>query len=102
MAKNSTINLRVDSEVKEEAGEILMSLGLTLSQAFNLLLHQVRLVRGLPFEVRQRTPPESIVFNNSQDLYEKLNVGREQIRQRQVIDANLVMERLGDKYDLQR
>ncbi|MCL2079733.1 MAG: type II toxin-antitoxin system RelB/DinJ family antitoxin [Oscillospiraceae bacterium] len=102
MAKNSTINLRVDSEVKEEAGEILMSLGLTLSQAFNLLLHQVRLVRGLPFEVRQHTPPESIVFNNSQDLYEKLNVGREQIRQRQVIDANLVMERLGEKYDLRR
>ena len=102
MAKNSTINLRVDSEVKEEAGEILMSLGLTLSQAFNLLLHQVRLVRGLPFEIRQHMPPESIVINNSQDLYEKLNVGTEQIKQRQVIDASLVMERLGEKYDLQR
>jgi len=102
MAKNSTINLRVDSEVKKEAGEILMSLGLTLSQAFNLLLHQVRLVQGLPFEVRQHTPSKSIVINNSQDLYEKLNVGAEQIRQRQVIDANLVMERLGDKYDLRR
>ena len=102
MAKNSTINLRVDSAVKEEAGEILMSLGLTLSQAFNLLLHQVRLVRGLPFEIRQHTPPESIVINNEKDLYEKLNVGTEQIKQRQVIDANLVMERLGEKYDLQR
>jgi len=79
-----------------------MSLGLTLSQAFNLLLHQVRLVRGLPFEIRQHTPPESIVINNDQDLYEKLNVGAEQIRQRQVINANLVMERLGEKYDLQR
>ena len=102
MAKNSTINLRVDSEVKEEAGEILMSLGLTPSQAFNLLLYQVRLVRGLPFEIRQHTPPESILINNNQDLYEKPNIGKEQIRQRQVIDANLVMERLGEKYDLQR
>ena len=102
MAKNSTINLRVDSEVKEEAGEILMSLGLTLSQAFNLLLYQVRLVRGLPFEIKQQTPPESILIKNNQDLYEKLNTGKEQIRQRQVIDANLVMERLGEKYDLQR
>jgi len=101
MAKNTTINLRVDSEVKEEAGEILMSLGLTLSQAFNLLLHQVRMVRGLPFEIRQHEPPESIVTSNSQDLYEKLNVGAEQIRQRQVIDANLIMERLGEKYGLQ-
>ena len=58
MSKNTTINLRVDSEVKEQAGEILASLGLTLSEAFNLLLHQVRIVRGLPFEIRQRLPFE--------------------------------------------
>ena len=58
MAKNVTINLRVDGEVKEQAGEILKSLGLTLSEAFNLLLHQVRIVRGLPFEIKQRVPIE--------------------------------------------
>jgi addiction module RelB/DinJ family antitoxin len=58
MAKNTTINLRVDSETKEQAAEILESLGLTLSEAFNLLLHQVRIVRGLPFEIRQRLPYE--------------------------------------------
>ena len=58
MPKNTTINLRVDAEVKEQAGEILASLGLTLSEAFNLLLHQVRIVRGLPFEIKQRLPIE--------------------------------------------
>ena len=58
MAKNTTINLRVDSEVKQQAGEILDSLGLTLSEAFNLMLHQVRVVRGLPFEIKQRLPVE--------------------------------------------
>jgi len=58
MPKNTTINLRVDSEVKEQAGEILASLGLTLSEAFNLLLHQVRIVRGLPFEIKQHIPIE--------------------------------------------
>jgi len=58
MAKNTTVNLRVDSEVKEQAAEILNSLGLSLSEAFNLLLHQVRIVRGLPFEIRQRLPVE--------------------------------------------
>jgi len=58
MAKNTTINLRVDSEVKEQAAEILATLGLTLSEAFNLLLHQVRIVRGLPFEIKQRLPIE--------------------------------------------
>jgi len=58
MAKNTTINLRVDSEIKEQAGAILSSLGLTLSEAFNLMLHQVRIVRGLPFEIKQRLPIE--------------------------------------------
>jgi DNA-damage-inducible protein J len=58
MAKNKTISLRVDSEVKEQAGEILASLGLTLSEAFNLMLYQVCIVRGLPFEVKQRLPIE--------------------------------------------
>ena len=58
MKKNTTINLRVDSEVKEQAGEILASMGLTFSQAFNLMLHQVRMVRGLPFELKQRLPIE--------------------------------------------
>jgi len=58
MTKNTTINLRVNAEVKEQAGEILSSLGLTLSEAFNLLLHQIRIVRGLPFEIKQKLPIE--------------------------------------------
>ena len=51
MAKNATLNLRVDSEVKAQAGEILKSMGLTFSEAFNLMLHQVRIQRALPFDV---------------------------------------------------
>jgi addiction module RelB/DinJ family antitoxin len=58
MPKNTTLNIRVDSAIKDQAGEILSSLGLTLSEAFNLMLHQVRIVRGLPFEVKQRLPIE--------------------------------------------
>jgi len=51
MSKNTTVNLRVDPEVKKQAGEILASLGLTFSDAFNLLLHQVRIQRELPFAI---------------------------------------------------
>ncbi|MCL2096512.1 MAG: type II toxin-antitoxin system RelB/DinJ family antitoxin [Oscillospiraceae bacterium] len=58
MPKNTTVNVRVDSEIKEQAGEILESLGMSLSQAFNLMLYQIKSVRGLPFEVKQRLPIE--------------------------------------------
>lgn len=51
MPKNTTINLRVNSEVKEQVGEILDTMGLTFSDAFNLLLHQIKIHRALPFEV---------------------------------------------------
>jgi addiction module RelB/DinJ family antitoxin len=51
MAKNTTINLRVDSEVKEQAGHVLDRMGLTFSEAFNLLLHQITIQRALPFDV---------------------------------------------------
>jgi DNA-damage-inducible protein J len=51
MTKNSTINLRVNSEVKEQAGIILDAMGLSFSDAFNLMLHQIKIQRSLPFDV---------------------------------------------------
>ena len=51
MTKNTTINLRVNSEVKEQAGMILDAMGLSFSDAFNLMLHQIKIQRSLPFEV---------------------------------------------------
>ena len=76
MAKNSTINLRVDSEVKEQAGKILDAMGLTFSEAFNLMLHQVRIQHALPFEVIAFTnnpKPETLTFiDNIEDGSEQL------------------------------
>ena len=65
MNKNTTINIRVNAEVKEQAGMILDAMGLTFSDAFNLMLHQVRIQRCLPFDVvaYSNTPkPETIAF----------------------------------------
>jgi len=76
MAKNTTINLRVDSKVKEQAGIILDAMGLTFSEAFNLLLHQIRIQHALPFEIvaYSHVPkPETLAFidqieNGSEEL----------------------------------
>ena len=65
MTKNPNINLRVNTEVKEQAGRILDAMGLTFSDAFNLMLHQVRIQRSLPFDVvaYSHTPkPETRAF----------------------------------------
>jgi len=68
MVKNTTINLRINTEVKEQAGKILDAMGLTFSDAFNLMLHQIRIQRCLPFEIvaYSHTPkPETLAFIDS-------------------------------------
>lgn len=74
--KNSTINLRVDSEIKERAGKILAEMGLTFSEAFNLLLHQVDIQRALPFDIvsfSHSPKPETIA------LIERIENGKEEL-----------------------
>ena len=76
MVKNYTINLRVNTEVKEQAGMILDSMGLTFSDALNLMLHQVRIQRCLPFDIvaYSHTPkPETLAF------LERVESGKEEL-----------------------
>ena len=47
-----TTSIKLDPTVKQEAQEIFSQLGLTLREAVNLFLNQVRLNKGLPFEVK--------------------------------------------------
>ena len=76
MVKNATLNLRVNSEVKEQSGKILDAMGLTFSDAFNLMLHQIRIQRRLPFDVvaYSHTPkPETLAF------LERVDSGKEEL-----------------------
>lgn len=51
MTKSQTIQVRVRPEAKSDAESVLSALGMSMSEAINLFLHQVVLKRGLPFEV---------------------------------------------------
>ncbi|MCD8543326.1 MAG: type II toxin-antitoxin system RelB/DinJ family antitoxin [Sulfurospirillum cavolei] len=46
-----TTSIKLDPTVKQEAQEIFATLGLTLGEAVNLFLHQVRLRKGIPFDI---------------------------------------------------
>ena len=52
MARNATIHARVDEQIKSRAEKILRRVGVSTSDAVNLLLHQIVLRDGLPFDVR--------------------------------------------------
>lgn len=101
MTKNETLHIRVNGNVKSNAERTLDMLGISISEAVNMLLHQIPLVGGIPFDVRVPPAPESIIVRSKEDLYEKLSVGMKQIEEGKVIDADIVMAQLRDKYGFQ-
>jgi DNA-damage-inducible protein J len=52
MSKTATIRTRIEPGLKIEVEKILSELGLTVSETVHLLYRQIKLRRGLPFEVR--------------------------------------------------
>jgi len=50
MAENSVVRARIDETTKAEAAAVLAAMGLSLSDAFRLLLKRVAAEKALPFE----------------------------------------------------
>lgn len=50
MTTNTVVRARIDEQIKEEATVVLASMGLTVSDAFRLLLTRVAKEHALPFE----------------------------------------------------
>ncbi|MCX5804280.1 MAG: type II toxin-antitoxin system RelB/DinJ family antitoxin [Proteobacteria bacterium] len=86
MAKTAMIRARTDPELKEDVNTIFRELGLNETQAINLFYNQVRIRRGLPFNVEI---PNKITLNtfkktdqgkdiieckNAKDMFKKLGV----------------------------
>ena len=86
MAKEAMIRARIEPRLKAEVETIFDELGLSITEAITLFYKQVKLNRGLPFEVR--IPNETtlktfqdtdagrrLVRNkNARDMFDKLGV----------------------------
>jgi len=76
VSENTTINLEVNSDIKEQAGDILGTMGLTLNDAFNLMLYQIKIRRCLPFNlVSYSYTPK----NETYELIERIENGEEEL-----------------------
>lgn len=58
-----TTSMKLDPVVKREAQEIFATLGLTLGEAVNLFLNQVRLRRGIPFDIEIPNAESQKIFH---------------------------------------
>ena len=50
MRSNTVVRARIDGQIKEEAAAVLDAMGLTVSEAFRMLLTRIVKERALPFE----------------------------------------------------
>lgn len=48
----SSMSIRLDSEVKEQAQQVFNNLGMDMTTAINIFLRQAIQYQGLPFDVR--------------------------------------------------
>lgn len=84
MSANAVVRARVDERIKNEAAAVLASVGLTVSDAFRLLLTRVAREKALPFEplipseetieaMREARKGGLPAFRNIEDLMTDLN-----------------------------
>lgn len=86
MTTNAVVRARIDDHIKEEASVVLAAMGLTVSDAFRLLLTRVAREKALPFEplIPNKTTIEAMkaarhgeltTVKNTKDLLSSLNEG---------------------------
>ena len=89
MAKTDTIHIRVNEETKNNAEQTLAMLGLTISDAVNIL----------PFPV-QLPAPQGVIINSRADIERKLAEAEQDIAEGNVSAADEAFARLESKYAL--
>jgi DNA-damage-inducible protein J len=61
--KESYVRARVDNRLKRDSELILHELGLTTTDAIRIFLHQIRLHKGLPFDLRLKEDNSDILLS---------------------------------------
>jgi DNA-damage-inducible protein J len=95
MEKTSTLNLRVDPNVKKDAEAVLRRLGIPMSVAIDMYLHQISLTGGIPFSVTLPKAPKSIDADRmtSDEINAKLEEGYADMKEGRVQDAEAVFKK---------
>lgn len=89
MEKSSTLNLRINQEVKRNAVAVLSALGLSMTAAITIYLNQIALRGGIPFEVVLPKGPNKLNTDlmSADEIRSFLDKGLEDIENGKVVPA---------------
>lgn len=101
MAKTANLYARIEPELKEQAEDILNSLGLPPSSAITMFYKQVVLQQGLPFDVKLAyRKPVDINSCSKHELHTELEKGYQSILSGDVKPADEVFGLLHKEFNL--
>ena len=95
----STIQLRVDDDLKTRADELFRDLGTDTTTAIRMFLTQALAVNGFPFEIK-RTSVNPYRALTEQEMMDKLEKSRIHAEKGQVRDAVDISSDMRAKYGL--
>jgi len=90
MKKSTTLNLRVNPIIKQQAEDVLKQLGVPMATAVDMFLRQITLTGGIPFYVSLPKAPAAINADimTVEQLRAELMTGHEDMRQGNTQDAS--------------
>ena len=101
MAKSANLYARIEPEVKEQAEQILSTLGIPVSNAINMFYKQIILQRGIPFEVKiPITHPLDMSVMDEEDLNRNLEKGYQDMAEGRTRPADEVFAGIRKEFDL--
>lgn len=101
MAVTSSVNVRMDTALKENAERILGELGISASGAVQMFYRQIVLRRGLPFELTlPQAKPTAIGEMSREELDMELQKGIVSLKAGQRVSADDVDRELAEEFGL--
>lgn len=94
----STIQVRVDDDLKSKADALFKELGTDTISAIRMFLTQAVAYDGIPFEINNKTKEMKIMTED--EFLDRLASSRVQSREGKVIDADIAIDSIRNKYGL--
>ena len=95
----STIQVRVDDDLKTKSDSLFKELGTDTTTAIRMFLTQAVAHNGFPFEIRKVSPNPYLPLSEEQ-LLQKLEISRQHADQGQYRNADDVISDMRSKYGL--
>lgn len=101
MEKTTTLNLRVNPDVKKRAEKVLSQLGIPMSTAIDIYLKQISLTGGIPFSITLPKAPASVNADlmTTNEIHVKLKEGYNDIEKGYVQEAAAAFKKFRETHE---